>query len=526
MENRSGEFSVRLEEMGYQELIQSLSAQVVVAAAAAVMLIFFSIFRGKRNGRYKLPPGPNPWPILGNLLMLGKFPHRSLQALAKKYGGLMCLRLGSIPTVVVSSPEMAKEFLKTHDAIFASRPAVVAAKYLAFNCKDMSFAPYGPYWWNVKKICMHELLSPKMIESFRSVREEEVSLLLHSLWQESAHGTKPVNLSKQFTSMTGSNMCRMIFGGKYSNDGITGRNFREINQEINQTAGAFFIGDFVPSLHWLDFQGVRRRMKNVNKIFDTFFEEVIDEHVERMKSNEDKERRKDFVDVLLELREKQSMDIEITRESVKALILDMLVGGVDTSATTLEWAMAELLRSPHLMKRAQKEIESVVGKNRRVMESDMPNLEYIECLVKETLRLHPPLPLFLPHESTEECRVGGYSLPAKTRLIVNVLAITTHPAVWEDPLAFKPERFMGSDINVKGQMFELIPFGSGRRACPAQPLALVIVGFTLAQLLHCFEWSLEDIDPQQLDMSEIFGVTVARRNPLYVLPKPRLPDGI
>eukprot|EP01018_Ginkgo_biloba_P005218 Gb_05138 [translate_table: standard] len=316
----------------------------------------------------------------------------------------MYLHLGSIPTVVVSSPVMAKEFLKTHDAIFASRPTTfLAGKYLSYDFKDVALAPYGPYWRHMKKLCTLELLSPKRIDSFRSVREEE---------------------------------------------------------------------------------GVGRRVKKVMKIFDAFTEKVIDEHVERMKLNEEKEGRKDFVDVLLEM---QSTDI------------DMLLAGVETSSMTMEWCMAELLRNPHVTKKAQEEIESVVGKDRIVMESDVPNLEYIQCLR------------------------GGYNLPRKTRLIVNVWAIATDPAVWEDPLAFKPERFMGRDVNVKGQTFELLPFGSGRRSCPGASLALVVVESALTQLLHCFEWGVEDIDPRQLDMTESFGMGVGRRNHLYALPKARLP---
>eukprot|EP01018_Ginkgo_biloba_P005219 Gb_05137 [translate_table: standard] len=510
MANSRGEFSGWLQKMCFRDLIQSLSVQGAVVAAAAMMLIFFSILKDKRKGRYsRLPPGPSPWPIVGNLHMLGRFPHRTLQALAKKYGPVMYLHLGSIRTVVVSSPEMAKEFLKTHDAIFASRPtAFLAGKYLSYDFKDVGLAPYGPYWRHMKKLCTLELLSPKRIDSFRSVREEEVSLLLHSLWQESAHGTKSVNFTKKLTSLTSSIMCRMIFGGKYSDDDMTGKKFKEIIVEMNQAGGCFFIGDFVPSLQWLDFQGVGRRVKNVIKIFDAFAEKVIDEHVARMKLNEQKEGRKDFVDVLLEMKEMQSTEIEITRENIKALILVRFQG---------------ICVNPHVMKKAQEEIESVVGKERIVMESDVPNLEYIQCLVKETLRLHPPLPLLVPHESTENCSVGGYNLPRKTRLMVNVWAIATDPAVWEDPLAFKPERFMGRDVNVKGQTFGLLPFGSGRRSCPGASLALVVVESTLAQLLHCFEWSVEDIDPRQLDMAEAFGMGVGRRNHLYALPKARLP---
>eukprot|EP01018_Ginkgo_biloba_P016466 Gb_41038 [translate_table: standard] len=466
IENTTAEFFLLAQKMVFQEFFESLSSQGAVVVAAALMLILFTVFRGKRNGSYKLPPGPSPLPIIGNLHNLGKLPHRTLQDLAKKYGPVIFLRLGSVPAVVVSSPEMAKEFLKTHDAIFASRPLGSSGKYMAYNFQDVAFTPYGPYGRHMKKLCTIELLAPKRIESFRSLREEEVSLLVHSLWQESENGTKSVNLTKKITSLTTSIICRMVFGGKYSEDDTTGIQFKEIIQELSEAAAVFNIGEYVPFLDWLDLQRVRRRIKKVHMIFDAFAEKVVNEHVERMQSNEQKERRKDFVDVLLEM---QSMDTEINRESIKALILDMLMAGVETSATTMEWCMAELLRNPDVVRRAQKEIETVVGKDCRVKESDLLNLEYMECVVKETLRLHPPLPLLLPHESTEVCRVGGYSLPPKTRLLVNVWAIATDPAVWEDPLAFKPERFMGKDISVKGKclrFFHLVQEGEDALELP------------------------------------------------------------
>eukprot|EP01018_Ginkgo_biloba_P005271 Gb_32736 [translate_table: standard] len=229
-----------------------------------------------------------------------------------------------------------------------------------------------------------------------------------------------------------------------------------------------------------------------------------------------KEGGKDFVDVLL--------DMKMCRESIKALIFDMLLGGLETSSTTLEWTLSELLRNPHVMKKAQQELESVVGKNRRVKESDLSHLKYLRCVVKETLRLHPAGPLMVPHESIEDCTVGEYHIPAKTRLIVNVWAIGRHPSVWEDPLAFRPERFIERDIDVTGQNFAIIPFGSGRRGCPGSSLGLVVVELAVAQLLHCFEWSLNgECDPADLDMSESFQLSIPRQHHLYALPTSRLP---
>eukprot|EP01018_Ginkgo_biloba_P005272 Gb_32737 [translate_table: standard] len=394
--------------MAFQEFLQCMSAQGIVVAAAVVILVsVFSIkfdLLGHRIEGYRFPPGPTPLPIIGNLHKLGKLPHRSLQALAKKYGSLMYLRLGSVSTVVASSPEMAKEFLKTHDAIFASRPPTSAGKHTAYDGKDMN------------------------------VREEEVGLMVDSIGKEIAY---PLNQSQQDPH---------ILHNKY----------------------------YVQNCYWqeilrFDLQGIVRRMKNAHKIFDAFAENVIDEHV--VECMELKEGGEDFVD-------------------------NMLLAGVETSATTLEWVLSELLRNPHIMKKAQQELGTVVGKS----------------------------PLMIPHESMEGCTVGGCPIPAKTRLVVNVWEIGRDPDVWEDPLAFRPERFMEREIDVRGQNFEMIPFGSGRRGCPGALLAIGVVELALAQLLQCFEWSVEG-DPADLDTSEpTFGLTIPRQHPLYAFPVSRLPE--
>eukprot|EP01018_Ginkgo_biloba_P005071 Gb_27804 [translate_table: standard] len=396
----------------------------------------------------------------------------------------MFLRLGSVPTVVASTPEMAKEFLKTHDLNFASRPATCAGKYVTYNSTDVGFAPYGPYWRKMRKVCMLELLSAKRIESMKFIREEEIAVMRERIMKQcGVNGSNPVNGLKAL-----------------------------------YLSGEFNIGDFIPYLEWMDLQGLRRRQKHIHKVFDDFFEKIIQEHVE----NKSRDHR-DFVDVMLQLSEDNTMDIEITRDNIKAVILDMLSAGTDTSSATLEWAMSELLLNPSMMKKAQDELQSVVGLNRMVEESDLPQLEYLQVVVKETLRLHPPGPLLIPHEAREDCVVAGYNIPKKARIIVNVFAVGTDPNSWEDADMFKPERFIGSPIDIKGQDFEVIPFGSGRRGCPGQPLGTTVVEYALATLLHCFDWRLPDgMKAEDLSMAEEFGLSTPRTVHLLAVPTPRL----
>ncbi|GLJ31832.1 hypothetical protein SUGI_0640510 [Cryptomeria japonica] len=500
--------------------MESLSAAVTIGLGIFFFFYCF-VYKLRSNGNnLKLPPGPHPWPVIGNLHLLGNLPHQSLMKVAKKYGSIMFLRLGSIPTVVVSSPAMAKEFLKTHDLVFATRPNSTYGKYVCYDHKGVAFSPYGEYWRHMRKLLTVELLTVKRIDSFRFVREEEVCAMIASIWQESGHGAQYVDVKKRLSSLTQNVVCRMFASRTYSDNDLNGgHGFKQMVEEMFAVAGAFPIGDSIPSLDWLDLHGFRRRMQAVHKMFDGFAEKVIDDHIHRRlekgKPNEE-DRVEDMVDVMLGMAEME--DRKISRVDIKAMIMDMLNAGMETSVTLLEWAMSELLRNPATLARAQQEIESAVGRDHRVNESDVMRLDYLRCVVKETLRLHPPVPLLVPHESMEGCNVGGYFVPPKTRLLVNVWAVGRDENAWKDSHQFKPERFMGNNKDVRGQDFDLLPFGAGRRGCPGITMGLSISELALAQLLHCFDWSVEG----EVDMEEEFGLTVPRKNPLFACPKWRL----
>jgi cytochrome P450 len=201
----------------------------------------------------------------------------------------------------------------------------------------------------------------------------------------------------------------------------------------------------------------------------------------------------------------------------------MLAGSMDTSATVIEWALSELMKNPQVMKKVQKELEDVVGLERMVEESDLDSLEYLDMVLKETFRLHPIAPLLLPHEATEDCTINGFHIPHKSRVMINVWAIGRDPSAWNDAEKFFPERFVGSNIDVRGRDFQLIPFGSGRRGCPGMQLGLTVVRLVVAQLVHCFDWELPNkMQPNELDMTEEFGITTPRAKPLLAIPTYRL----
>uniref|UniRef100_A0A6M2F8R3 Cytochrome P450 n=1 Tax=Populus davidiana TaxID=266767 RepID=A0A6M2F8R3_9ROSI len=492
----------------------------ILATLALIALAFFlRAWLSKRKIKdSKLPPGPIGFPVFGSLHLLGKFPHHDLHRLAKKYGPIMYMRLGLVSTVVVSSPQAAELILKTNDLIFASRPANEAAKHISYEQKTLSFAPYGSYWRNVRKMCTLELLSNHKINSFMSTRKEELDLLIEYI-KDASRERVAVDLSAKVSSLSADISCRMVLGKKYMEKEFDEKGFKPVIHEGMRLAASFNLGDYIPPIAPLDLQGLTKRMKAVGKVFDDFFEKIIDEHIQF----KDENRTKDFVDVMLEFLGSEETKYRIGRDNIKAIILDMLVGSMDTSSTAIEWTLSELIKHPRVMKKVQKELEEKIGMDRMVEESDLEGLEYLHMVVKEAFRLHPVAPLLIPHESVEDCTVDGFLIPQKTRVLVNVWAIGRDQSAWTDANKFIPERFAGSNIDVRGRDFQLLPFGSGRRGCPGMHLGLTMVRQIVAQLVHCFDWELpNNMLPEELDMTEAFGLATPRANHLSATPTYRL----
>jgi len=335
---------------------------------------------------------------------------------------------------------------------------------------------------------------------------------------------------------------RMVLGKKYVGEdddassaaAATPEEFRWMIEEIFFLNGALHVGDMVPWLSWLDPHGYIGRMKRVAKMFDRFIEHVLREHGERRRREGDAFVPKDMVDLLLQLADDPGgLDVPLDRDGVKASVLELITGGTDTTSVTVEWAMSELLRKPDVLGKVTDEVDRVVGRDRLVVgEGDIPGLPYLAAVVKEATRLHPVVPLLVPRVSRERTTVAGYDVPAGTRVLVNVWAIGRDAAVWGDDAGeFRPERFLAgskmSKVDVKGQDMELLPFGAGRRMCPANGLGLRMVQLVLANMVHGYAWRLPGgMAPEELGMEEKFGISVSRMHQLKAIPEPRLPDHV
>ncbi|MED6137400.1 hypothetical protein PIB30_064711 [Stylosanthes scabra] len=507
----------------------TLYLSILVGIISILLLVLNHLIVTRRRKSISLPPSPPKLPFIGNLHQLGTLPHRSLHELSKKHGPFISLQLGQIPTLVISSADTAKEIIKYHDVIFANRPHNTAAKIFGYGYKDIAFLPYGKEWRQKRKICILELLSLKRVKSFHTIMEEEVAELVHNIHEscltsKDSSSSCMINLSEMIIATSNDIVSRCVLGQKCHALEYGSSNFGELARTIMKQLNAFCVGDFFPSLHWIDvLTGFMSKVNHSFVALDACLEVVIEEHKGRKKNHDDhsENNNKDFVDILLQIQHNNMLEIELTQDDIKAILADMFIGGSDTTSTVVEWTFAELLKNPNTMKKAQEEVRRVVGSKSKVDENDVNQMNYLHCVIKETLRLHPPAPLLLPRETTSNVKVKGYDIPPKTRLFINVWSIQRDPELWIDPENFTPERFENTKVDIKGQDFQLMPFGSGRRGCPGISFGFASAKFILANLLYWFDWKLPpNYAGDGMDMSEIYGVTVNKKVPLHLTPIP------
>uniref|UniRef100_J3N166 Cytochrome P450 n=1 Tax=Oryza brachyantha TaxID=4533 RepID=J3N166_ORYBR len=479
------------------------------------------------HSRRRLPPGPRPLPLIGSLHLLGNHPHSSLADLATTYGPLMSLRQGAVTTVVVSSPGMASELLKKHDAVFAARSVPDATGDHAKN--SVPWLPGSPRWRALRRIMATELFAPLRLDALQHLRRGKVQELVDHIARQASEGAAVHIGLAAFTTILNL-LSRTIFSRDLTSLGRVGdhgespsssssREFHEVVVEIMEAAGLPNVSDFFPALAAADLQGLRRRMDGLFARLHRVFDALVDE---RLRDREAGEPRKgDFLDVLLDVMARENDSSGLDRDVLRSLFLDLFAAGSDTSSTTVEWAMAELMRNPLCMARACNELSQVIGLGRNIEESEIGQLPYLQAVVKETFRLHPPAPLLLPRKAESTTNIAGYTVPKGARVLVNVWAMGRDTHTWSAPEKFIPERFLEGKIDFRGVHFELIPFGAGRRICPGLPLANRMVHLILGSMLNQFKWSLSaEMERNGIDMSEKFGLALVKAVPLCALATP------
>nr|KYP51054.1 7-ethoxycoumarin O-deethylase [Cajanus cajan] len=430
----------------------------------------------------------------------------------------MSLRLGSVTTVVASSPGTAQEILQKNDQAFARRliPESVAAQP---NVGDtLAWAPADPRWRHRRRVCTTEIFTAQRLDLLQHLRQRKVQEMVEHLRKQALSGNV-VDIGE----VAFATMLNLVSNTVFSEDLVdpefeSAGEFKEVVRRIMEDAGRVNISDYFPLLKRFDLQGVKRHVAVSYARLHHIFDLIIRKRVGEREREPSGPAKGDFLDVLLDHCH-QGDPSHFTLQTIKPLILDLFIAGSDTSGSTSEWAMAELLRNPKVMQKAREELIQVIGSSKEVKESDIPRLPYIQAIVKETLRLHPSAPLLLPYVAGEDVEVSGYTIHKGNQVLINAWSIGRNPQFWEDPLLFEPERFLRSNVDFKGRDFEYLPFGAGRRICPGLPLANRMITLMLAALLHSFQWKLPPgVTPQTLDMTEQYGITLKKLTPLSAIP--------
>lgn len=479
---------------------------IAIVAVVLVRIVVMIIFPSKP--KLNLPPGPQGWPIVGTLFETrGPKTHKILTNLSKEYGPIYTLKTGLRYFIVVTSADIAYEALVKDSQNFSSRPKLQSRlNYTGF--RSVNSALYGPYWRGTRKNLVSHVLSTKQVASFAPFREEELDNLITRVKSEAAKNDNVVSFLSQCRFTVFSILLHVCFGMKFTDSAV--EELDEILKRLLIILAPQVI-DFLPfvqpfSKHRAECQALLQRVRKM-------FRPIIEEH------RQQKERgvaTGDYVDALLAL--EKDKDLQLVETDILGLLGEVLTAGTDTTANTLEWTMGNLIQHPEMQARVYEEIQSVAG-DRPVSEADIDRLPYLQAVVKEALRKHPPLPFGIVHGVSKQCKLRGYDLPEDAMFLYHVQAIQNDPENWTNPDQFNPERFLEPNVNhdMTGshgvESFHLIPFGAGRRICPGMSLGLKHAHLLLGRLIQKFEWS-HPIPGQDVDFEEHLQFTIVMSNPL------------
>ncbi|MCO5584501.1 hypothetical protein L7F22_038429 [Adiantum nelumboides] len=438
--------------------------------------------------KLRLPPGPVAVPVFGNWLQVGDdLNHENLSQFAKKYGEIFLLRMGQRNLVVVSSPELAKEVLHTQGVEFGSRTRNVVFDIFTGKGQDMVFTVYGDHWRKMRRIMTVPFFTNKVVQQSRVHWEEEINYAIEDLKTKPGAATTGVVVRQRLQMLMYNNMYRMMFNRRFEReDDPLFVELKRLNGERSRLAQSFEYnyGDFIPILR----PCLRKYLELCQKVKDErlrlFNKYFIEEHKKLISVKPPSNDEKCAIDHMLDAQKNG----EITEDNVLYIVENINVAAIETTLWSIEWGLAELVNHPNIQSKIRDELNTVLGTGVPITEPDVSQLPYLHAVVKETMRLHMAIPLLVPHMNLHQAKLGGYDIPAESKILVNAWYLANNPECWEKPEVFNPERFLGADkIEANGNDFRFLPFGVGRRSCPGIILAIPIVSLVLGRLVQSFE---------------------------------------
>ncbi|CAN8314740.1 unnamed protein product [Cochlearia groenlandica] len=489
---------------------------LITTLLALVIITFLIIFKKIKNKnknllRHPLPPGPTGFPIIGMIpTMLKNRPvFRWLHSLMKELNTeIACVRLGNTHVITVTCPKIAREIFKQQDSLFASRPLTYAQKILSNGYKTCVITPFGEQFKKMRKVIMTEIVCPSRHRWLHENRTEEIDYLTAWLYNM-VKTNEPVDIRFVTRHYCGNVIKRLMFGtrtfsDKTKTDGPTAEDIEHMDGMFEGLGFtfAFCVSDYLPMLTGLDLNGHEKIMRKASKVMDKCHDPIIDERIKMWRDGE-RTQIQDFLDVFISIKGKDGMPL-LTADEIKPTIKELVMAAPDNPSNAVEWAMAEMINKPEILRKATQEIDKVVGKQRLVQESDIPKLNYIKAILREAFRLHPVAAFNLPHVALSDTTVANYHIPKGSHVLLSRYGLGRNPKVWSDPLSFKPERHLNEclEVTLTENDLRFISFSTGKRGCVAPVLGTVITVMMLARLLQGFSWKLVDGDETRVELME------------------------
>ncbi|KAL0393133.1 UNVERIFIED_CONTAM: Valine N-monooxygenase 2 [Sesamum radiatum] len=494
-------------------------------------IIFTKWLCPKRRSTLPLPPGPTGYPIVGCMpeMMKNKPTFRWIHRLMQERNTeIACIRLGNTHVIPVTSPELAREFLRKQDVVFASRPDCMSGKVTSIGYLTAVLSPIGDQWKKMRRVVASEVLSPAMHRWLYKKRCEEADHLVRYVYKQSQNSVTNglVNVRIAALHYCSNVMRKLMFSKRFFGTGMEdgGPGLEEEEHvdglfTILRYLYGFAIADYLPWLEVFDLDGYKRIIKNATKRVRKYQDPEINKRIEMWQQGTRK-TEEDLLDVLINLKNSKN-NLLLSIEEIKAQITEIMLAAIDNPSNAVEWALAEMINQPDILDKACEELDQAVGRNRLVDESDLHKLNYIKGCAKEALRLHPVTPFNVPHLSMEDTVVGGYFIPKGSHVLLSRPGLGQNPRVWKDPLVYKPERHIISP-NVLDHELCMLSFSTGRRGCPAIVLGSTMTNILLARLIQGFSWSAPPNGSNNtVDLTESKG-DLSMAKPLLARAIPRL----